>query len=568
MIFSSKKTRHSDINPDEIFLDFSNIPQFDTHQFEGRMERPLSKTALLVLWFFFSGVITLFFVRIANLELKEGSTLRAHAENNRLNEITLFAERGAIFDRKGIQLASNAPSSKEEFSARVYSHKSGLAHVVGYVSYPALDTSGFYYKKEYDGVSGVEYAYDAFLKGVNGAVLVEANAQGEVEQQSVTTRPKDGENILLAIDARVQEELFIRIREIAETRGFAGGAGVIMDVETGEILALTSFPEYNSQTLTDGGKASIEEFLNDKGNPFLSRASAGLYAPGSIMKPILAIAALQEQLISPEEKIESTGSISIPNPYYPGKVSVFRDWKAHGWVDMRDALAVSSDVYFYEIGGGYKERSGLGIGKIEAYMKLFGFGRTTGIDLSHEEVGLIPTPQWKEKIFGEDWRLGDTYNTSIGQYGFQVTPLQAVRAVAAIANNGKLVTPRLVKKFFSDTEISTGVKETPIISEKLPLDPASYAVVREGMRRAVQRGTATGLNIPAVAVAAKTGTAEIGTAKKYVHSWITGFFPYEKPRYAFAVVLERGPSGNLIGALYAFRGLLEWMAEYTPEYLK
>lgn len=343
---------------------------------------------------------------------------------------------------------------------------------------------------------------------------------------------------------------------------------MIMDVKTGDILALASVPGYDAGILTGGNESGVQSLLSDERTPFLNRVTSGLYTPGSIVKPFLALAALQEQLISPDEKILSTGSIAIPNPYLPGEESIFLDWKEHGWVSMRDALAVSSNVYFYEIAGGYKEQKGLGIGKVEAYMNLFGFGKKTGVDFSNEESGVIPTPRWKEKIFKEGWRLGDTYNTAIGQYGFQVTPLQAVRAVAAIANEGKLLKPRVVTKIFSDSETIAGGRVTPIKWSQTPIEAPHYAVVKEGMRLGVLSGTAKGLLIPVVSIAAKTGTAQVGTSKKFVHSWVVGFFPYENPKYAFAVVMERGPSGNLIGALYVLRGVLEWMAENTPEYLK
>ena len=154
--------------------------------------------------------------------------------------------------------------------------------------------------------------------------------------------------------------------------------------------------------------------------------------------------ALTEGVIDPYKKILSTGSISIPNPYFPDQKTVFKDWKAHGWTDMREAIAVSSDVYFYEIGGGFESQKGLGIVNIEKYAQLFGIGQKTGIDLPDEKGGIIPGPEWKIKNFkGEPWRIGDTYNTVIGQYGFQVTPLEMVRAISAIANYGTLVTPAL-----------------------------------------------------------------------------------------------------------------------------
>ena len=204
---------------------------------------------------------------------------------------------------------------------------------------------------------------------------------------------------------------------------------------------------------------------------------------------------------------------------------------------------------------------------------MFGFNQKTGIDLAGEKEGLIPTPQWKEDIFEDVWRLGDTYNTAIGQYGFQITPIQAVRMVAAIANSGELVTPHLVRGFF--TEISDdmpGAQKLEDILEhpkkKIPIDEEYFKVVREGMRQAVTEGTASGLNISAVKAAAKTGTAEVGTAKKFVNSWIIGFFPYDNPKYAFTIIMEHGPSKNTIGALYIARQLFEWMAKNTPEYLE
>ncbi|KKW11684.1 MAG: Cell division protein ftsi/penicillin-binding protein 2 [Parcubacteria group bacterium GW2011_GWA2_49_9] len=255
----------------------------------------------------------------------------------------------------------------------------------------------------------------------------------------------------------------------------------------------------------------------------------------------------------------STGSLSVPNPFDPKKPTIFNDWKAHGAVDMRRALAVSSDVYFYEIGGGFEDQKGLGIATIEKYMRMFGFGSVPPGSDMFGEAGVIPNPEWKKANFnGDGWRLGNTYHTAIGQYGFQVTPLQVVRAIAAVANGGKLLEPRLVEE-----------KDVPPAYSVLPIQTSSFQIVREGMRDAVtEGGTAAGLFIPQVAVSAKTGTAELGTRKQFVNSWVVGFFPYEKPRYAFAVIMERGPHDNTVGGLYVMRELLEWMSVYTPEYLR
>jgi penicillin-binding protein 2 len=173
----------------------------------------------------------------------------------------------------------------------------------------------------------------------------------------------------------------------------------------------------------------------------------GVYTPGSIVKPFLALAALHEGVITPEKVIYTTGELKIPNPYNPTNFTIFKDNADHGAVDMRKALEVSSNVYFYQISGGFGDQRGIGIANIEKYMKLFGVGSKTGINASDEIDGTIPSIAWKEKRFpGDPWRIGDTYNTSIGQYGFQVTPIQMLRAVAGLAARGTLVTRQLFQQ--------------------------------------------------------------------------------------------------------------------------
>jgi penicillin-binding protein 2 len=269
----------------------------------------------------------------------------------------------------------------------------------------------------------------------------------------------------------------------------------------------------------------------------------------------VAVGALNERLIDPEKVVNTEGFISIPNPYDPENETIFRDWKDHGDIDMEEAIAISSNVYFFIIGGGYENQEGLGIKRIEEYSKLFGFGEKTNIGFEMEETGLIPTPEWKEEFSGDIWRVGDTYNTSIGQYSFQVTLLQVVRAIAAIATEGILVEPTL--------ELNGNTTK-----KHLNINDKNFEIVKEGMRSAVTYGTASGLSIPGVSVAAKTGTAEIDYGKKYVNSWVTGFFPYEDPKYAFAVVMEQGPRENYIGSVFVMRQLFDWMKINKPEYLK
>jgi penicillin-binding protein 2 len=333
-----------------------------------------------------------------------------------------------------------------------------------------------------------------------------------------------------------------------------------MDVHNGEILALASYPEYSPSLMTDGSDTQkIKETLSDKAKPFLNRAIGGLYIPGSIMKPYVAMGALSENIIDPMKQILSTGSLAIPNPYNPSNPTVSKDWKAHGWVDMRHALAVSSNVYFFTVGGGFGDQRGIGISNIQKYVQKFGFGKPTGIDLLGEVSGTVPSPEWKAKNFPNDpWRIGDTYNSSIGQYGFQVTPVQAVRAVAAMANGGTLLTPTIL------LDNPKAVKKI----ETVGLDPKNFQIVREGMRLSVTQGIAGGLLVPGMNIAAKTGTAELGVTKETVNSWVTGFFPYENPRFAFAVLMEKGSRSNIVGATFVMRSLLDWMTINTPEYTK
>lgn len=560
MVFNKLKTksRSVEISPDEIFLDDVNLPAFDKAQFEGRIERPLGVNASIALGIFFALVVIVFVSRIWQIQILEGEQYAERSRDNTLKTTPLFAERGRLLDRNGEPLAWNAPNAAHpEFLARRYTARSGSAHVMGFLKYPTKDSSGFYVRNDFNGIAGAESEYNEALSGGNGVRMIEFNVRGSVVSESVVNLPRSGNDLQLSIDARLNEALYDFLIERIRAAGFQGAAAAMMDVSTGEVVALTSAPEYDPQALSDGAPASrIAGFVNDPKKPFLNRASTGLYAPGSIVKPLLAAAALEENVISPDKKILSTGSISIPNPYDPSRTSVFNDWKAHGWVDMRHALAVSSDVYFYEIGGGFENQKGLGIARIEKYLRLFGIGEMLADPLLGGATGTIPGPAWKKIAFpGDLWRVGDTYNTSIGQYGMLVTPLQILRAISAIANGGSLFEPTLI------AGEQTSVRSVQVSAENL-------RVVREGMRLAITEGSASGLYVPFVSVAAKTGTAEVGISKKRVNSWVVGFFPYEAPRYAFVVLLEKGPRENTIGGVYVMKQFLEWLFLNAPEYLK
>ena len=559
--WKSKKRLYGDIAPDEIFLDAANLPNFDRNQFEGRIEKPIGKRSIFILSLFFLLMGFLYMYRIGYLQIAQGGEFLKRSENNRLHHEIVFAERGVISDRNGVPLASNIPQDdSSDFPKRTYIDQGGFAILLGYVKYPSKDKTGFYYKEDYNGYGGIEKFYNDLLKGKNGKKLTETDALGKITSTSVMEPPENGEAISLTVDSRVQSKLYDIIAKLSQDSGFTGGAGALMDVNTGEVLAVTSYPEYNSNVMTDGQDATtIGAYFTDKRNPFIERAIDGLYTPGSIVKPFMSVAALEENVISPDKQILSTGSISIPNPYNPKEKTVFKDWKANGWVDMRHAIASSCDVYFYEVGGGFQDQKGLGISNIDKYMRLFGFGQPLPDSFFSSKSGTIPTPEWKAKTFPSDpdWRIGDTYHSSIGQYGFLVTPMQALRAVASIANNGKLLTPIIIKGASATTP-----------PQEVPVDKSHIQIVREGMRLGVTEGVAKGLSMDALHVAAKTGTAELGAKKDFVNSWVTGFFPYENPKYAFVVMMEHGSVHNTVGGVFVMRQLLEWMYANTPEYVK
>ncbi len=541
------------LDPDEIFLDSRNLPSFNTQQFEGMIEKPIAKQAIVAMSAIFIAIVLIFLVRVGFLQLVEGDDFTKRGNENRLRQTLVFADRGVIYDRHGVPLAWNDPD-------RRYIEEAGFAHVLGYIGFPnkiELKEKDFD-PKEYMGKSGIENTFNDILMGEKGVKIEEVNAGGQIETDHIVKVAKSGESVTISIDARVQAELYRVIKEIASAHGFKGAAAVIMDVKTGEMLALVSYPEFDSNIMAAGkDTVAIKNFLSDPNNLFLNRPVSGLYTPGSTIKPYLGLAALAENIISPTKTIISTGQLIVPNPYFPDKPSIFPDNKAHGAVDMRRALAVSSNVYFYTIGGGFGSQPGLGIKRIEKYSRLLGFGAPTGIELNAEAAGVIPSPAWKEKVFpGEPWRLGDTYHMAIGQYGYLVTPLQVARAAGAIGNGGLVLKPTLVAR-----------PKSPAIERRLDIPGSDFVVIREGMRQTVTGGTGIVLNTPNVNVAAKSGTAQV-VAKTRINAWISGFWPYENPRYSFVVVMESGPLTTNAGGGMVMRRLLDWMAIYTPEYLE
>lgn len=558
-----KQYRDYDINPDEIFMDTMNVSNLDQQQFEGVIEQRIPKKTLSLAIGVTILVGIIFGIQLFKLQIVQGEAFSQQAESNRLNNQPIFAERGIIYDRNLQELAWNIKKDNQPYLSRAYIPEPGYGHLLGYVNYPEKDDNGNYWRHSIEGQDGLEEEYNDVLKGENGAQLYEVNALGERISQQFLRQPQPGQNLVTTIDARLQGPLFSAIKKQAEEAQFQGGAGVIMNVNTGALLAFTSYPEYDPYILAKGTeKETIQGFFNDPAKPFLNRVTSGLYSPGSTVKPFLALAALNEGLITDQTRIISTGRIVIPNPYNLSKPSIFRDWRpeGHGLTDVYHAIADSVNTFFYAIGGGYENQEGLGIARINEYLSNFGIAQTTGIDFESEATGVIPNPEWKDEHFADGtWRLGDTYNTSIGQFGFQVTPIQMARSFALIANSGKLFTPFLI----ADTEPSY---ITPVEGISLK----HFQVIRRAMRQTVTEGTAALLYIPEVTIAAKTGTAQVGRNNEYKNSWAVGFFPYEKPQYSFALVMERAPNteANNGSAARAFKDFLTTVTEQSPEFWK
>jgi penicillin-binding protein 2 len=554
-----KHKKKKDVAFEEIFMDSSNLPSFNQGRLEGRRELPITRYNVGVVAVVFVLIAFWFLSKMFTLQIIQGAHFRDISENNSLDETVIIAERGVVYDRNRELLAWNEPDKEGVYSfpVRAYTDRKGLGQLIGYVSYPLKDNRGFYFRTEYLGRNGVEASYNKELSGSNGQQLIETDALGEVIGEHIVDAPVSGNEITLSLDVRLSEAMHDIIATSTLQSGSRSGAAVIMDVRTGEIVAMSSYPSYDPEVMADGDDVDlIMQYNNDERFPFLNKNLAGVYTPGSIMKPFLAYAALEEKIITADKIIVSTGEIVIPNPWDPSNPARFTDWRAHGAMDMREAIAFSSNVYFYYISGGYGDIVGLGIRKMNEYYDLFGFGKKTGVILANEQEGTVPSPEWKEAVFDEPWRLGNTYQTSIGQFGWQVTPLQIAVAYAALANGGRFFEPHILKD------------QEPVYVD-VPLNQASLDVVREGMFMTTYypRGTARALEKSYVAIAAKSGTAELDSAKARLNTWAAGYWPYEDPQYSFVVLMENAPYSNSLGGTKLMGDIMDWMHENAPEYL-
>jgi len=408
---------------------------------------------------------------------------------------------------------------------RQYADSMAYSHVLGYFS-----------KKSDSGGWGIESGYNKYLKEIPGVFSKERNAKGVLISEELAKSSESGKNLVLNIDKGTQEKTAEIIRSIVEKFNAKSGTAIIADVETGAIITMVSWPTFDANALSRGiTSEEYDKMVSENHLSFFNRAISGEYALGSTVKPVLALAGLEEGLIRDTDVVHCEGRIALPGGGYKN------DWTAHGATDLNKAMAESCDVYFYILGGGYGNKKGLGLTGMNKYYTSFGYGKETGIDIAGEKKGFLPTPEWKREKFGMGWFIGDDYNVSIGQGYFTATPLQLTMATAAIANGGKLMKPKIVKSVL-DAEGKEIESFQPEVIAEISASQDNLAKVRRAMRETVlsPQGTARGLQLMPVTSAAKTGTAQ--TSKKEVyHNLITIFAPYEKPEVSITVIIESAP---------------------------
>lgn len=409
-----------------------------------------------------------------------------------------------------------------------------FSHLLGYegkIRKEELVSHPDYLLTDSIGKQGIEKSYESSIRGTHGFQQAEVDSLGHVKKELGIVAPIPGDDLILNIDADLQKKIFDSLQTILEKNNLKQAAAIAIDPRNGAVRAMVSLPSFDNNLFAAGiSSKEYQSLTNDPSLPLFNRAISGEYPPGSTIKPVLAVAALAENVITPTTIINGLGGA-----LHIGNFS-FHDWTTHGPSAVRQAIAQSNDIFFYTIGGGYGSVQGLGMDRMKRYENLFGYGNKTNIDMPGEADGFIPDPQWKQDTRGERWYIGDTYHASIGQGDVTATPLQILNAVAAIANGGTLYAPHVASQIRSAdgkvTQVPTEVLRKDFISQDI------LQTVREGMQETVTGGTAQSLKTLPVAVAGKTGTAQFGVGGKNTHGWFVSFAPYDHPTLAMIVLVE------------------------------
>lgn len=489
--------------------------------------------------------------RLIELQVIKGGYYRGLAEGNRIRRVVIPAPRGLILARGGEILVGNKAEYQRDYSlGEAFAHVSGYLGEVGPGEVGKIDPQclqkGPKLLGSLVGRGGLEEEYNCLISGVNGEELIEVDTAGKKIRILGRNDPVPGRDIKTNIDYKLQ-------KKAAEVMGDRKGVIIISD-PTGEILALFSSPSFDPK--------AVSKILNDKDLPLFNRAIGGIFHPGSVFKPLIAIAALEEGEIDGNYTFEDTGVISVKTLY--GDYS-YSNWyftqygKTEGEIGLIRAIARSTDTFFYKLG------ELTGIEKLDEWMGNFGLKKLTGIDIPGEVKSLIPSPEWKLKEKGEKWFLGNTYHLSIGQGDLALTPLALNNIPSVIASGGKLCKPRIVnKEGFGKSDC----KDLKIKKENLNL-------VKQGMVEACSGGGtgytffdwtsgSTSLTTDrSGTIACKTGTAETNEDGK-THAWFTLFAPADFPEIVLTVLVEGGGEGSKVAGPLAREIMDYWNLQKHP----
>ncbi len=432
-----------------------------------------------------------------------------------LPKTTAITLQEASFDMPGVTVELN--------SKRFYPFGVTASHVLGYIG--EIDKSRITKLKEYGydikdkvGYSGLEEQLDIYLRGEKGGQQVEVDSRGRQVRLLGYRPPAVGKDVQLTLDLEIQQ---VADRLLAGRKG----AVVVMDVQTGDVIVMCSAPAFDPNVFVDRkDKKALNYYLGSEDAPLFNRATMGQFPPGSIFKVVTAAAALKIKSITASTTFVCPGRLKVGDRY-------FKCWSTHGPQDFFAAVAHSCDVYFYHVG------IMAGADGLTSAAREFGLASPTGIDLPQESAGFIPSRLWKRISHFETWYDGDTVNFSIGQGYVLVTPLQLARMMAAVANGGYLVSPRLTK--------AIGGIEVPLKgSKKIKIPKEDLDLIREALRYPVHSdsGTAHNLDVEGMEICAKTGTAQVHKGES--HGWVAGFFPKSNPRYSFCILLENAGSSH------------------------
>jgi len=467
-----------------------------------------------------------------------------------LNQEEALKLEGIVQTNTGLEVQSIP--IREYLNGPAFSHLLGFTGKLNQDEWQEKFDEGYFFNDQI-GKTGVELVYEDSLRGQHGGTEVEVDANGKIIKRIREIQPTTGNDLKLTIDAGLQTVIYNSLQQmLAQRPSSSGAAAVATNPRTGEVLALVSLPSFDNNLFARGIKTEeYSAILNDKSKPMLNRPIAGAYPPGSTIKPLVAGAALEEGVITTKTKINDEGLVRVGNFTYYG-------WNRAGLglMDVVSAIAWSSDPFFYIVGGGHESYSinGLGVDRLEKYMRNFNLGKLTGINLPGEEPGFVPSRTWKKDRFAgtdeQNWYLGNTYHLAIGQGYLLVTPLQLNSYIAGIANDGSIMKPVITEKEEKGEISNSGVS----------LD--NLKIVQRGMREVILSGTSKTLQDLPISVAGKTGTAQFDNSGDLsrTHAWYTAYAPFEDPEIVITVLVENGGEGSST-SVPVVKEALKWWSE-------